>query len=49
MMRSETVNDRALACSADSSVDRKQAIHMAVSCAQVAAFQMSKRLAHALS
>jgi hypothetical protein len=49
MMRPRTMDDGAFACPADSSLNRDQAIHIAVSSAQVASFQMSKGLAHALS
>jgi hypothetical protein len=48
-MRPKTMNDRALPCSADSSLNRSQAIHVTVSCTQVAFFQMSKGLTRPLS
>jgi hypothetical protein len=43
------MNDGLLPRPTDSAFNRKQAIYMAVSSAEVTAFQMSKRLAYALT
>jgi hypothetical protein len=49
MMGAKTMNDRSLPRPANSPLDRKQAIDMAVASAQVAFFHVAKGLAYALS
>jgi hypothetical protein len=46
VVRAEAVNHGPLAGAADSSVDCKQAIHMAIPGAQVTSLEVMKRLVH---